>query len=314
MRASSRCTRSSRRSARRADDHDDLRRAGAAPRLRARRSPKAATSAAGSSTCTRRSRDALADIDVAAPAFDEFWAQGSLAVPETDADTRAARASAPTRRRIRCNTPSGRIELFSETIEGFGYDDCPGHPAWLETDRVARRAEGRALPAGSDCEPAGHAAAQPARRGAVQPGDEGRRARARADASRGRGGARHRRRRRGAAVQRSRQRAWPARCVDERLRPGVVQLSTGAWFDPDDPSRRHAMCVHGNPNVLTRDIGTSRLSQGCSGQHALVEVERFDAAVPPVSAFEPPTIDGRDSSPQNLSAIAPPHTASGMTS
>ncbi|NIP72913.1 MAG: hypothetical protein GWO16_07715, partial [Gammaproteobacteria bacterium] len=29
-------------------------------------------------------------------------------------------------------TPSGRIEIFSETIAGFGYDDCPGHPAWME--------------------------------------------------------------------------------------------------------------------------------------------------------------------------------------
>jgi biotin/methionine sulfoxide reductase len=29
-------------------------------------------------------------------------------------------------------TPSGKIEIFSETIAGFGYEDCPGHPAWLE--------------------------------------------------------------------------------------------------------------------------------------------------------------------------------------
>ena len=28
-------------------------------------------------------------------------------------------------------TPSGRIEIFSETIDGFGYDHCPGHPVWL---------------------------------------------------------------------------------------------------------------------------------------------------------------------------------------
>ena len=28
-------------------------------------------------------------------------------------------------------TPSGRIEIFSERIDGFGYDDCPGHPVWL---------------------------------------------------------------------------------------------------------------------------------------------------------------------------------------
>ena len=29
-------------------------------------------------------------------------------------------------------TPSGRIELFSEQIASFEYDDCPGHPTWLE--------------------------------------------------------------------------------------------------------------------------------------------------------------------------------------
>ena len=29
-------------------------------------------------------------------------------------------------------TPSGRIEIASATIAGFGYDDCPGHPAWME--------------------------------------------------------------------------------------------------------------------------------------------------------------------------------------
>ena len=29
-------------------------------------------------------------------------------------------------------TPSGKIEIFSEKIASFGYDDCPGHAAWLE--------------------------------------------------------------------------------------------------------------------------------------------------------------------------------------
>ena len=28
-------------------------------------------------------------------------------------------------------TPSGRIEIFSETIAGFGFEECPCHPAWL---------------------------------------------------------------------------------------------------------------------------------------------------------------------------------------
>ena len=29
-------------------------------------------------------------------------------------------------------TPSGKIEIFSEKIASFGYDDCPGHAVWLE--------------------------------------------------------------------------------------------------------------------------------------------------------------------------------------
>ena len=29
-------------------------------------------------------------------------------------------------------TPSGKIEIFSEIVAGFEYDDCPGHPAWME--------------------------------------------------------------------------------------------------------------------------------------------------------------------------------------
>ena len=29
-------------------------------------------------------------------------------------------------------TPSGKMQVSSATIAGFGYADCPGHPAWLE--------------------------------------------------------------------------------------------------------------------------------------------------------------------------------------
>ena len=49
--------------------------------------------------------------------------------------------------------------------------------------------------------------------------------------------------------------------VTEDIRPGVVQLPTGAWYDPEDPREDAPLCVHGNPNVLTRDIGTSALAR-----------------------------------------------------
>ena len=52
----------------------------------------------------------------------------------------------------------------------------------------------------------------------------------------------------------------------------MVALPTGAWYgaaggniDPD-----------GNPNVLTPDVGTSRLGQGCSAHTALVNVAKLD--------------------------------------
>ena len=76
--------------------------------------------------------------------------------------------------------------------------------------------------------------------------------------------------------------------LSEALRPGVVQLSTGAWYDPEDPGADRPLCVHGNPNVLTSDIGTSPLAQGCTGQLTSVEIERFDGPPPRVKAFDPP--------------------------
>ena len=76
--------------------------------------------------------------------------------------------------------------------------------------------------------------------------------------------------------------------LSEALRPGVVQLATGAWYDPEEIGAEKPLCVHGNPNVLTRDAGTSRLAQGCSGQLSLVEAEHYDGPLPPVRAFDPP--------------------------
>ena len=76
--------------------------------------------------------------------------------------------------------------------------------------------------------------------------------------------------------------------LSEALRPGVVQLSTGAWYDPEDPVATTPLCVHGNPNVLTRDAGTSRLAQGSTGQLSRVEIERFTGPLPRIKAFDPP--------------------------
>ncbi len=77
--------------------------------------------------------------------------------------------------------------------------------------------------------------------------------------------------------------------MTDAVRPGVVRLSCGAWYDPAGGGE-DALCAHGNANVLTRDHGTSRLGQGPSSATALVEVEPWTEPPPPVTVFAPPEI------------------------
>ena len=46
--------------------------------------------------------------------------------------------------------------------------------------------------------------------------------------------------------------------------------------------------MHGNPNVLTRDAGTSTLAQGTSAHSCLVEVEPYDGPLPDLKVFSQP--------------------------
>jgi biotin/methionine sulfoxide reductase len=71
--------------------------------------------------------------------------------------------------------------------------------------------------------------------------------------------------------------------LDSEMVRGVARLPTGATYDPAGTADRNS-----NPNVLTRDIGTSELGQGCSAQSCLVEIERFEGDVPQLRIFETP--------------------------
>ncbi len=236
-------------------------------------------------------RRALADAGIAAPSFAEFWSAGSVEIPDVEADRVLFDGFRVDPKGHPLRTPSGKLELYSETVAGFGYEDCPGHPAWLESDEwlgspkaarfplalvannPATRLHGQ-LDLGPYSQAAKVQGREPVR---IHPADAAARRITDGDVVR---------------LFNERGSCLAGAVVTDDVRIGVVQLSTGAWFDPDDPGADTAMCVHGNPNVLTRDVGASRLSQGCSGQHALVEVERFEGALPPVRAFEPPPIRG----------------------
>ena len=77
--------------------------------------------------------------------------------------------------------------------------------------------------------------------------------------------------------------------VSDAVRPGVVQLATGAWYDPAEPGTPGTLDRHGNPNVLTLDKGSSRLAQAPSAMTACVEVALFhDADAYPVEVHDAP--------------------------
>ncbi len=160
-------------------------------------------------------------------------------------------------------TPSGRIEIHSETIAGFGYDDCPGHPTWtppLEWRGAAGRyplhlvspQPGDKLHSQLECAIADIPGERPATV-VIHPQDA---------RSRGIGDGKLVRlyNARGACRARAR--------VSRDVMEGVVALPTGAWFDPD----AEGVDTQGNPNVLTRDTGTSRIGQGSSAHSCLVDV------------------------------------------
>ena len=186
------------------------------------------------------------------------------------------------------DTPSGKIEIYSEQVAGFGYDDCPPHPSWLPPPEwLGARQHSAQL----------HLlCAQPANKLHSQL-DHGSISRAtkinghepvliNADDAAALGIVE------GAIVRVFNQRGaclCGARVIQD-IMPGVLMMSTGAWFDPDITGDSGVDCKHGNPNVLTPDRGTSSLAQGPAAHSCLVEIEPWAGAPVVVTAFTAPDI------------------------
>ncbi len=228
-------------------------------------------------------RAALAERGLPAPDFEDFWNGPGLDLPFAPDDGGILRRFRDDPAGQALHTPSGRIELASEVIAGFGYADCPGHPAWIAPQDVPHAAAPLHLVAN---QPAtrlhsqldfGATSQAAKRRGReamrIHPEDAAARGIADGDVVR---------------LFNARGACLATATVSDDVMPGVVHLPTGAWYDPEDAAEDAPLCVHGNPNVLTRDVGTSSLAQGCTGQLTTVEVERFIGNLPPVRAFDPP--------------------------
>ncbi|AKT91502.1 molybdopterin guanine dinucleotide-containing S/N-oxide reductase [Campylobacter gracilis] len=166
-------------------------------------------------------------------------------------------------------TPSGLIEIYSDTIEAMNYKDCGAHPMWFEPvewlgmkDKPAKfhllslhpldrlhsqqsNTSNRKRYAIADREPV-LINTEDAKELGIKQGDLVRVYNARGEILAG------------------------ANVSDDIMR-GVVQIFEGAWYDPN----AEGLCKNGNPNVLTIDLPTSELANGNIAHTALVDIELY---------------------------------------
>lgn len=218
----------------------------------------------------QRSSDLALQQGFCLPSFEEWEEAGVYRLPDEPRNRDWLADFRENCDRFPLSTPSGKLELFSSTVASFGYADCPGQATWLEpeewqeTDRATY--------------PLYLLSPQPKRRlhsqydqsqysqaGKIQgkevltmhPQTAAARGLAEGDLVR---------------VFNTRGACLAGLALDARQRADTVILPTGAWFNPCPSS---GLELNGNPNVLTRDKGTSQLSQGPSAHTCLVQVEKF---------------------------------------
>ena len=219
--------------------------------------------------------------------FEAFWEKGEITLPTPAAadgwvrhgDFRADPAKHP------LHTPSGRIEMYSATIEKMNLPDCPPMPKWQEPAEYLGNAKPGQLHVVSP-----HpfmrlhsqmANAEPLRRTYAVQGREPLLINTEDARKRGirDGDLVELYNERGALVVGAR--------VSDRIMPGVVSIYEGAWPQLDSKGR----CNNGLVNFITSSRPASGLTQATTANTCLASLRKCRDADPGGSrAFEPPRI------------------------
>ena len=225
------------------------------------------------------------------PDFDTFWGDktGYVEFPTTDDAKQWARhqdfREDPLLEPL--GTPSGLIEIYSKTIAKMGYDDCKGHATWIEPVEWLGSKQAESYPLHmlsphpverihsqtnnistrdnytiADREPVWLSEQDAAARG-IKTGDVVR-------------------------VFNERGETLAGAFVTADLRPGVIRLREGGWYDPEEPGKVGSRCKYGHANMVTIDKGASKLSQATIANSCLVDVAKLEGDAPAVTAFDPP--------------------------
>lgn len=221
------------------------------------------------------------------PDFDTFWKDGVVEFPVTDGASFVRHAKFREDPLLNpLGTPSGLIEIYSKNIEKMNYDDCPPHPTWMEpverlggpntqypmhidtahpNGRLHSQLCGTKLR--ETYQIAGHEPClinteDAAKRG-INDGDVVR-------------------------VFNDRGQILAGAKVTDAIRPGVLRVNEGGWYDPLEPGKPGSLDRYGDANVLTVDIGTSKLGQGNCGHTAVGDVEKYAGPEVTVAVFSTP--------------------------
>lgn len=183
-------------------------------------------------------------------------------------------------------TPSGKIEIYSETIAKMGYKDCGAYPQWFEpvewvgmknkpaefalvsphpSLRLHSQLSNTSLRkqyAVADREPIW-----------INPADAKAKKIKNGDIVR---------------VYNARGQILAGAVVSDIVPKGVIRIYEGAWYDPENPGKEGTLCKNGNANVLTIDIPTSELADANIANTALANIEKYKGKAPKLTAFIPP--------------------------
>lgn len=221
------------------------------------------------------------------PEFNEFWQKGYVLFPEGKPWVRHADFREDPELHA-LGTPSGFIEIFSNKIASYGYDDCKGHPMWFEkaershggpqSDKFAfwlqsvhpdKRLHSQLCESKELRETYTVQGREPlyinpkdAEKLSIKDGDLVR-------------------------VYNDRGQAIVGAVISDNFPTGIVRLQEGAWYSPLD-EQIGAIDTYGDPNTMTLDIGSSSLAQAVSANTCLVNVEKFVGNAPEPNGFTGP--------------------------
>ncbi|WP_461535536.1 trimethylamine-N-oxide reductase TorA [Spongorhabdus nitratireducens] len=226
------------------------------------------------------------------PSFDEFWnGTGYVEFDKATENLWVRHSEFRQEPELEAlGTPTGLIEIYSESIAKLGYEDCPAHPMWMEPFERSHGGNGSdKFPLHlQSCHPKDRVHSQlNAAKGLretyevagrepiyISPEDAKKRGIKDGDVVR---------------VFNDRGQILAGAKISKRFRSGIVRIFEGAWYNPAEGGKIGSLCKNGDPNVLTRDMASSKLAQATSAHTTIVDIEKYTGPALKVTAFDGPT-------------------------